>query len=241
MEGGKSVSVIRHARDEAVLEEKIDYSFKDKSLLKRALTHSSYANERTSGSVGDYERLEFLGDAVLELVSSDYLYHQREDLSEGKLTKLRASMVCEPALAKCARDLELEQFILLGKGEENTGGRNRDSIISDVMEAVIGAMYLDGGIDRAREFIGRFVLEDLKKESLMQDSKTILQEMVQATGFDSFEYRMAGEKGPDHDKTFMAEAVLNGNVIGYGEGRTKKAAEQEAAREAIGWLKNNKK
>lgn len=240
MEGVKSNNIIRHARDERELEQKIGYSFADRALLKRALTHSSYANERTSGSVGDYERLEFLGDAVLELVSSDYLYHQREDLPEGKLTKLRASMVCEPALAKCARDIELEQFILLGKGEENTGGRNRDSIISDVMEAVIGAIYLDGGIDRAREFISRFVLEDLKKENLMQDSKTVLQEMVQAVGYDSFEYRMVGEKGPDHDKIFMSEAVLNGEVIGRGEGRTKKAAEQEAAKEAITRLKDRK-
>ncbi len=238
MEGGKSNNIIRHARDESELEEKIGYSFADKALLKRALTHSSYAHERMTGNVGDYERLEFLGDAVLELVSSDYLFHQKEGMSEGKLTKLRAAMVCEPALAKCARDIELEQFILLGKGEENTGGRNRDSIISDVMEAVIGAIYLDGGIDRAREYISRFVLDYLKKENLIQDSKTVLQEMIQATGYDSFEYRLVGEKGPDHDKTFMSEAVLNGEVIGHGEGRTKKAAEQEAAREAITRLKN---
>ncbi len=240
MEGAKSNNIIRHARDDRELEQRIGYTFADRALLKRALTHSSYANERTSKDVGDYERLEFLGDAVLELVSSDYLYHQREDLPEGKLTKLRASMVCEPALAKCARDLELEQFILLGKGEENTGGRNRDSIISDVMEAVIGAIYLDGGIDRAREFISRFVLEDLKKENLMQDCKTVLQEIVQAQGYDSFEYRMVGEKGPDHDKIFMSEAVLNGEVIGRGEGRTKKAAEQEAAKEAIARLEDRK-
>ncbi len=221
------------AKDKEELEKTIGYTFGDRELLKRALTHSSFANERTGGKHKDYERLEFLGDAVLELVSSDYLYHKRDDLPEGKLTKLRASMVCEPALATCARKIELQQYILLGKGEELTGGRDRDSIISDVMEAVIGAMYLDGGIDRAREFIYRFVLDEMDGDTSIQDSKTALQELIQAIGYESFEYRMAGEKGPDHDKIFMAEAVLNGKVIGRGEGRTKKAAEQMAAGRAM--------
>ena len=225
------------AKDQDELIGIIEYTFKDGELLTRALTHSSFANERTGGKHKDYERLEFLGDAVLELISSDYLFHKREDLPEGKLTKLRASMVCEPALAECARKIGLEQYILLGKGEEHTGGRDRDSIISDVMEAVIGAIYLDGGIDRAREFIYRFILNELDGETSIQDSKTTLQEMIQATGYKSFEYRMTDEKGPDHDKTFVAEAVLNGEVIGRGEGRTKKAAQQMAAGEAIKRLK----
>ena len=144
------------------LEERIGYVFRNKKLLKQALTHSSFANEQKINKWEDYERIEFLGDAVLELVSSDYLYRMNARLSEGELTKLRSSMVCEPALAYCARDIELGQFIFLGKGEESTGGRKRDSITSDVMEAVIGAIYLDGGLDCARAFIDRFVLSDLE-------------------------------------------------------------------------------
>ena len=228
---------VRIAGDQRELEEKIGYFFKDKNLLSQSLTHSSYANERKTDKKPDYERLEFLGDAVLELVSSDYLFHRNKDLPEGKLTKLRASMVCEPALAGCARDIGLEAYILLGKGEEHTGGRDRDSIISDVMEALIGAVYLDGGIDEARSLIHTFVLEKQKEKISFRDSKTILQELVQAGDYKSFEYRLVGQKGPDHDKTFMAEAVLDGEVIGYGEGRTKKAAEQSAAEKAIERIK----
>ena len=144
------------------LEEKIAYRFRDGRLLRQALTHSSYANEMKINKYGDYERLEFLGDAVLEFVSSDFLYRQRKETAEGDLTKLRASMVCEPALAFCARELSLQQYILLGKGEQATGGRNRDSIVSDVMEALIGAIYLDGGIEEASAFIHRFILSDLE-------------------------------------------------------------------------------
>ncbi len=225
-----SVSI---AANQEELESRIGYSFKNKELLRQALTHSSYANERKKAGVRDYERLEFLGDAVLELVSSDFLYHKNPDMPEGKLTKKRASLVCEPALAECARDIELQKYILLGKGEEQTGGRDRDSIISDVMEAVIGAIYLDGGLEAARRHIFSHVLEDLKEGVPFKDSKTILQEIIQARGYDDFGYRLAGEKGPDHDKTFMAEAILNGEVIGKGEGRSKKAAEQMAAKEAI--------
>ncbi len=235
------METLKYAKEQTELEKKIGYSFKDASLLTMALTHSSFANERTRSGRKDYERLEFLGDAVLELVSSDYLYHKHEDLKEGKLTKLRASMVCEPALAKCARNIGLEEYILLGKGEEMTGGRDRVSIISDVMEAVIGAMYLEGGLNTAKEFIYDYVLDELVEGKSIQDSKTTLQELVQASNYDSFEYRMAGEKGPDHNKTFMAEAVLNGEVIGYGEGRTKKAAQQAAAAEAIDRLRGDSK
>ncbi len=221
----------------ALLEEKIGYSFKNKDLLKQALTHSSYANERKINKISDYERLEFLGDAVLELVSSDFLFHENPDMAEGKLTKLRSSMVCEPSLALCARDINLEDYIRLGKGEEGTGGRGRDSIISDVLEAVIGALYLDGGFSVAHDFIHGFVLSDLEDKILFYDAKTNLQEMIQATGYKTFEYNLVEEKGPDHAKVFVVEAVLDGKVVGSGEGRTKKAAEQKAAYEAIMLLK----
>lgn len=223
--------------DLSVLEERIGYTFKNKSLLNQALTHSSYANERKINKTEDYERLEFLGDAVLELISSDFLFHENPDVAEGKLTKLRSSMVCEPALAHCAKEIELGSFIRLGKGEEATGGRGRDSITSDVMEAVIGALYLDGGLQIAHDFIHRFILSDLENKKLFYDSKTVLQEMVQASEFESFEYKLVREEGPDHDKLFAVDAILDGNVIGSGEGKTKKAAEQMAAYEAIKVLK----
>lgn len=215
------------------LEKRIGYQFQDKRLLKQALTHSSYANEQKINKLKDYERLEFLGDAVLELVSSDFLFHENPQMPEGKLTKLRSSMVCEPALAYCARDLELGKYMLLGKGEEATGGRQRDSITSDAMEAVIGALYLDGGFAAAHDFIHRFVLSDLENKILFYDSKTVLQEMIQTDNGSQFGYELKGEAGPDHNKEFLVDAMLNGRVIGSGRGRTKKAAEQQAAYEAI--------
>lgn len=215
------------------LEGKIGYRFKDSRLLRQALTHSSYANEQRINRMKDYERLEFLGDAVLELISSEFLFRENPQMPEGKLTKLRSSMVCEPALAYCARDLQLGEYMLLGKGEEATGGRYRDSITSDAMEAVIGAIYLDGGFDAAHDFIHRFILSDLDDKILFYDSKTVLQEMIQADGDRTFGYELTGEAGPDHNKEFLVDAVLNGAVIGSGRGRTKKAAEQQAAYEAI--------
>lgn len=219
------------------LEKRIGYQFRDKRLLKQALTHSSYANEQKINKLKDYERLEFLGDAVLELVSSDFLFHENPQMPEGKMTKLRSSMVCEPALAYCAKDLELGKYMLLGKGEEATGGRQRDSITSDAMEAVIGALYLDGGFDAAHDFIHRFVLSDLENKILFYDSKTVLQEMIQTDNASQFGYELKGETGPDHNKEFLVDAVLNGEIIGKGKGRTKKAAEQQAAYEAILYLR----
>ncbi len=219
------------------LEKKIGYHFQDKGLLKEALTHSSYANEQKINKVNDYERLEFLGDAVLELISSDFLFKMKPDMPEGKMTKMRSSMVCEPALAYCARDLELGKFMLLGKGEEATGGRNRESITSDAMEAVIGAIYIDGGLEKASQHIQRFILSDLENKILFYDSKTVLQEMVQIHPDSVFEYCLTKEQGPDHDKNFEVNAVLNGEIIGRGKGRTKKAAEQQAAYESILFLK----
>ncbi len=215
------------------LEARIGYTFQNKNLLRQALTHSSFANEQKINKWDDYERLEFLGDAVLELVSSDYLYRADPHMPEGKLTKLRSSMVCEPALAYCARDIELGSFIFLGRGEEATGGRKRESITSDVLEAVIGAIYLDGGLQHAREFINRFILSDLEDKQLFYDSKTILQEQVQKNGEGKLSYVLVEESGPEHDKLFRVEAMLDGKKIGAGSGRTKKHAEQQAAYEAL--------
>lgn len=215
------------------LEEKIAYRFQDEGLLRRALTHSSYANELKINKYGDYERLEFLGDAVLEFVSSDFLYRQRKETAEGELTKLRASMVCEPALAYCAREFALEQYILLGKGEEATGGRKRDSIVSDVMEALIGAIYLDGGIENASAFIHRFILSDLEDKQLFYDAKTILQELVQQENEGALRYELVREEGPAHDKVFEVEAYVGEKKVGQGVGHSKKAAQQQAAYQAL--------
>lgn len=215
------------------LEMRIGYHFRNKGLLKRAMMHSSYINEKHLPKHECNERLEFLGDAVLELVSSEFLYQEHPTVSEGELTRVRASMVCEPSLAFCARDIELGSYLLLGKGEEATGGRERDSVTSDAMEALIGAIYLDSGFTSAKEFIHRFILSDLENKKLFFDSKTILQEIVQAQEGKTVVYQLMGEDGPDHNKVFFVEAHINGKRYGTGKGRTKKAAEQEAAYQAI--------
>lgn len=215
------------------LEQKIGYKFRDFSLLERAMMHSSYTNERHLPKYRCNERLEFLGDAVLELVSSEFLFKGSPKMPEGELTKTRASMVCEPSLALCARDIDLGSYLLLGKGEEATGGRMRDSVTSDAMEALIGAVYLDGGFTSAKEFIHRFVLTDLEDKKLFYDSKTILQEMVQAKKLGEITYRLVGAEGPDHNKSFHTEVLIGDKVSGKGAGRSKKASEQQAAYEAI--------
>lgn len=219
------------------LETRIGYVFENKALLKQALTHSSYANEQKIRKNGDYERLEFLGDAVLELIASEYLFRSHPDMPEGKLTKMRSSVVCEPALAQCAKDIDLGSFMLLGKGEEATGGRFRESITSDVMEALIGALYLDGGFEAALTFVHKYVLSDLENRILFYDSKTVLQEMIQTKPNQKLIYELIEEKGPDHDKEFSVEAILNGQKVGAGQGKTKKAAEQKAAYEAILYIR----
>lgn len=215
------------------LEQKIGYKFSDFSLLERAMMHSSYTNERHLPKYQCNERLEFLGDAVLELVSSEFLFKGSPKMPEGELTKTRASMVCEPSLALCARDIDLGSYLLLGKGEEATGGRMRDSVTSDAMEALIGAVYLDGGFTSAKEFIHRFVLTDLEDKKLFYDSKTILQEMVQGEKMGEITYRLVGAEGPDHNKSFHTEVLIGDKVSGKGAGRSKKASEQQAAYEAI--------
>lgn len=219
------------------LEEKISYHFQDKHLLAQALTHSSYANEHRLDHNHCNERLEFLGDAVLEIVTSDFLYHKYTEKPEGDLTKIRASIVCEPTLAYCAEAINLGSYLFLGKGEDATGGRNRNSVVSDAMEAVIGAIYLDGGFASAKEYIHRFILNDIEHKQLFYDSKTILQEMVQSQGEEPLVYELLGEKGPDHNKTFEVRALIGTEEIGRGTGRTKKAAEAMAAYKGILKLK----
>lgn len=219
------------------LEEKIGYRFREQGLIRQALTHSSFANEKHMKKLSDNERLEFLGDAVLEVVSSEFLYKKYRDLPEGDLTKLRASIVCEPTLALCTREIELGKYLYLGKGEDQTGGRGRKSVLSDALEAVIGAIYLDGGFVPASDFIHRFILTDIEHKKLFYDSKTILQEVVQGNMEESLHYELIGEEGPDHDKHFLVEAVIGDQTIGRGSGHTKKAAEQEAAYQALLRLK----
>lgn len=221
------------------LEDRIDYQFQNKKLLRQAMTHSSFANEHKLDKSSCNERLEFLGDAVLEIVSSDFLYHKYADKPEGELTKIRASIVCEPTLAYCASDIELGAYLLLGKGEEATGGRGRNSVVSDALEALIGAIYLDGGFANAKEFIHRFILNDIEHKQLFYDSKTILQEMVQASSTERLEYEVLKEEGPDHNKTFEVRAMLGDEEIGRGSGKTKKAAEAVAAYRGILKLREN--
>ena len=220
-----------------LLEKKSGYHFRNPLLLKQAMTHSSYANEHKAKGYHDNERLEFLGDAVLEVVSSEFLFRNYPALPEGDLTKLRASLVCEPTLAICTREMELGKYLFLGKGENLTGGRNRNSILSDALEAVIGAIYLDGGFEHAKTFIHKFILTDIEHKKLFYDCKTSLQEVVQGHYEEELNYRLISEEGPDHDKRFSVEARIGERVIGTGIGHTKKAAEQEAAYQALLLLK----
>ena len=219
------------------LEKTVGYTFQDPKLLELALTHSSYAHEHYAGKRHDNERLEFLGDAVLELVSSDYLFHNYNEYPEGELTKLRASIVCEQSLAMCAEAISLGKYLRLGNGEGSTGGRLRASITSDAMEALIGAIYLDGGFEHAKTFIHKFILTDIEHKKLFYDCKTSLQEVVQGHYEEELNYRLISEEGPDHDKRFSVEARIGERVIGTGIGHTKKAAEQEAAYQALLLLK----
>ena len=213
-------------------QELIGYTFQKEQLLKQALTHSSYANEKHLKKLSDNERLEFLGDAVLEVVSSEFLFQNYPNLTEGQLTKLRASIVCEPTLAACTETIHLGEYLFLGKGEDRTGGRTRKSVLSDAMEAVIGAIYLDGGFANAKEFVLKFIMTDIEHKHLFYDSKTILQEVVQGE-HEQLTYVLLGETGPDHDKTFEVGVLIGREEISTGKGHTKKAAEQEAAYQAL--------
>ena len=211
------------------LEKAIGYTFHNIELLRVAVTHTSYANESKKGEKHN-ERLEFLGDSVLGVVVADYLFHEAGHLPEGQLTRKRASLVCEQALFGFAQQIQLGRYLRLGKGEERSGGRQRPSILSDAFEAVIAAIYLDGGLEAARAFILPFVTEG---KPAGEDYKTRLQEVVQQNPEERLRYVMAGESGPDHDKHFVVEVHLNSNCIGRGEGHSKKIAEQQAARQAL--------
>ena len=220
--------------DFSEFEKKIGYTFKNKELLHEALSHSSYANE-FKNSRNSNERLEFLGDSVLSIVVSEHLFTHFKHLPEGELTKIRASLVCEKALFEFAQKIQLGKHILLGKGEENSGGRERPSIVSDAFEAVIAAIYLDSGIDEARKYILGFMPEHLDKNraKALNDYKTVLQEVIQRNPEEKVEYVLKDQFGPDHDRRFVVQVMLNSNVIGTGEGHSKKQAEQMAAKEAL--------
>ena len=215
------------------LQKKIGYSFRNPALLERALTHTSRANEEHTGHLGSNERLEFLGDAVLELVSSEFFYHRFPNLPEGQLTVKRASFVCEPALAFCAEQIPLGEYLRLGRGEDQTGGRFRPSVVSDAMEAVIGAIYLDGGFEPARACTDRFILNDIEGKQYFYDAKTILQEEIQKDGAADLNYVLLSESGPEHLKEFFSAVMLDGRELARGTGRSKKRSEQQAAYEAL--------
>ena len=215
-------------------EKKINYTFKDKNLLFVALSHSSFANEKRKLRHSN-ERLEFLGDSVLSIVVSQYLFEHFTHLPEGELTKIRASLVCEKSLYEFAKEIDLGEHLFLGKGEENTGGRERTSILADAFEAVIAAVLLDGGLEAAKKHILRFIPKDIdsRKSVSFSDHKTILQEIIQKNPEEKVEYKLVGQSGPDHNKAFKVQVCLNSNVIGTGIGKSKKEAEQMAAKEAL--------
>ena len=216
------------------LEAAIGYKFKDISLLQNALAHSSYANERWHNSLMSNERLEFLGDSILGMMVAEYLYRTFPDRPEGELTRMRADMVCEQTLAAVAGRIDLGRHLLLGNGEEQGGGRTRNSILADAVESVIAASFLDGGMEAARQFIQKFILVEVPVKKLHNvDYKTGLQELVQQKKNQVLTYTLVGETGPDHDKRFDVEVKLNGKVVGLGSGSSKKRAEQDAARAAM--------
>ena len=215
----------------------IEYRFQNPALLKQAFTHSSYANERKINRIEDYERLEFLGDAVLEMITSHALLQKYPKKHEGELSKLRSSLVCEYCLAQCARDLQYPDFVLLSKGERQTGGANRDSLLCDLFESVLGAIYLDGGLQPATEYVEKFLLSDIENKRLFYDAKTNLQELVQKLELGELSYVLLDEQGPDHNKHFIVQVEINGKPYGTGDGQNRKNAEQKAAYAAILALK----
>lgn len=218
------------------LEKKLGYTFRDRTLLENALTHSSYANENRS-RLGSNERLEFLGDSILGMVTADYLYKKHPDLPEGDLTRTRAALVCEESLVEVADLLELGAYLRLGRGEESGGGRKRPSIRADAVEAVLAAVYLDGGLMEARKIIQKFILDKESEKGASRDHKTTLQEIVQRSSGQVLAYHLTGSTGPDHAKVFSVAVTLNGKTVGEGTGHSKKEAEQMAAKAAIEKLK----
>lgn len=225
--------------NEQEIEKNIQYEFQNKALIKQALSHSSFINEMKKKDMESYERLEFLGDAVLEMISSEYLFEHYPDMPEGKLTKLRASIVCEYTLSSVSESLHFGDYVLLSKGEEQTGGRTRSSILCDLFESVLGAIYLDGGMDAAKQYVYTFLMTDIENKQLFYDAKTTLQEMVQKDGKGVVNYELLEEKGPDHNKTFVTEVLVDGNPLASGAGTSKKSAQQMAAYKAILKLKGS--
>lgn len=214
------------------LEKIIGYKFNDKINLDIAFTHKSYANEIVCGKRQSYERFEFLGDAILEFVVSDYLFNEYKDKTEGELTKIRASLVCEFTLSRIARELNFGKYGLFSKGEKNTGGRDRDSILCDFFESVTGAIYIDGGLDAAKNFIYKFLLTDIENKKLFYDAKTTLQELSQKNN-STLKYVLLGESGPEHNKIFKMQLCIDGKPVAQGEGHSRKSAEQHAAYNAL--------
>ncbi|MCM1173155.1 MAG: ribonuclease III [Clostridium sp.] len=210
----------------------VGYKFKDKNNLDIAFTHKSYANEIVCGKRQSYERFEFLGDAILEFVVSDYLFHEYQDKTEGELTKIRASLVCEFTLSRIARELKFGEYGLFSKGEKNTGGRDRDSILCDFFESVTGAIYIDGGLEEAKNFIYKFLLTDIESKKLFYDAKTTLQELSQKNN-STIEYVLLEESGPEHNKLFKMQLCIDGKPMAKGEGHSRKSAEQHAAYKAL--------
>lgn len=216
------------------LETKLGYQFQNPKLLDHALTHSSYANEHHLGSISSNERLEFLGDSVLGMIVADHLYCTFPDLPEGDLTRIRANLVCEGSLVLVAKEWDLGRYLKLGKGENACGGRSRPSILADAVEAVLAAVFLDGGLEHDRDIIQRFLLDRMEQVNrASRDHKTYLQELVQRKSGQVLSYELIGESGPDHNKTFQMQVLLNGQPIGQGTGHSKKEAEQAAANAAI--------
>ncbi len=225
---------IRDTEIRIEFQKNIGYQYSDEEKLIQAMTHRSFVNElKLDNGVKHNERMEFLGDAVLELLVSDYLYRKYDEKTEGKLTKLRASLVCEPSLASCARKIGIGDCLCLGKGESLTGGRDRDSILSDALEAVIGSIYLDSGIDNARCFVEKYILAPLQDEGMFVDSKSRLQELIQTKGNGELRYMLLQAEGPDHRKQYTVQAVWDGRYLEKGTGSSKKAAEQDAAAKSL--------
>lgn len=218
----------------------IDYHFHDPSILEQAMTHSSFANEKKINRPPHYERIEFLGDAILESIVSEFLYKEKPSMTEGELTRLRASLVCEFTLSSCAKDLRLGEFVRLSKGEELTGGRARNSILCDLFEALLGAIYLDGGMEPAKKYVYTFLLNDIEHKTLFYDAKSNLQELVQQNDMGELSYVLVATNGPDHNREFVTNAMINGKLFATGKGSSIKGAEQMAAYAALLKLKNEK-
>lgn len=218
----------------------INYHFHNPSLLEQAMTHSSYANEKKVNKPHHYERIEFLGDAILESIVSEFLYKEKPSMTEGELTRLRASLVCEFTLSSCAKELRLGEFVRLSKGEELTGGRERNSILCDLFEALLGAIYLDGGMEFAKKYVYTFLLNDIEHKTLFYDAKSNLQELVQQNNMGELSYVLVATNGPDHNREFVTNAMIGGELFATGKGSSIKGAEQMAAYAALLKLKNEK-